>query len=208
MADWVMPERCGPPPTSSRSRRRTGTPPASAIRRGADLPAWEGGTPSIRKTNDTQKPPEVYRSSKASKNRATTHGRTINVDAEAPATHLDHLGCALMGFQSASPLADEYVDKAKAYIARSPRPAPPGPGRPTGPKAQGKRLVVFVELRPAQQRRARRRRVRRRGGQDHGLGLPRPRRAGHGLRPDHGAEPGDRAQARRDHPRLGRRHRA
>src|SRR5262245_42531103 len=41
--------------------------------------------------------------------------------------------------------ADDYVDKAKAYVAQITQPGAPWTGPTTGPKAQGKRLVVFVD---------------------------------------------------------------
>ena len=41
-------------------------------------------------------------------------------------------------------LADDYVDQAKAYIAKITAPGGEWTGPTTGPKAQGKRLVVFV----------------------------------------------------------------
>lgn len=40
--------------------------------------------------------------------------------------------------------ADDYVDQAKAYIASVTKPGAPWTGPTTGPKAQGHRLIVFV----------------------------------------------------------------
>ena len=62
--------------------------------------------------------------------------------------------------------------------------------------------------RPAQRRRQRRRRRRAGSGQGARLGLPHPRRPGLGPGAHLGADPGDRAEARRHHSRHHRRRRA
>ncbi|HXU58393.1 MAG TPA: substrate-binding domain-containing protein, partial [Verrucomicrobiae bacterium] len=52
---------------------------------------------------------------------------------------------AALGLSIGVALADEYVDQAKAYISQITAPGAPWTGPTTGPKAQGKRLVVFVD---------------------------------------------------------------
>lgn len=49
------------------------------------------------------------------------------------------LGLALSALIAASAVvsADEYVDKAKAYIDQITKPAPPGPGRRAAPRRKG-----------------------------------------------------------------------
>ena len=56
------------------------------------------------------------------------------------------LGVAMSAMVAATSavMADEYVDKAKAYIASITEPGAPWSGPTTGPKAQGKKLIVFV----------------------------------------------------------------
>jgi len=52
---------------------------------------------------------------------------------------------AVLGLSIGVAMADEYVDQAKAYISQITAPGAPWTGPTTGPKAQGKRLVVFVD---------------------------------------------------------------
>ena len=95
---------------------------------------------------------------------------------------------------------------AKDYIAKATAPVTTWTGPTTGPKAQGKKLVIYVSADQrnggAQRRRRRRRRKRPRrsaGTSASSTGRARSRRAPSAL------DPGDRAEAGRHHPRHDRR---
>src|SRR5271156_4998267 len=51
---------------------------------------------------------------------------------------------ALVALGVASARADDYIDKAKAYIATVTAPVTEWNGPTTGPKAQAKKLVIYV----------------------------------------------------------------
>jgi ribose transport system substrate-binding protein len=51
---------------------------------------------------------------------------------------------AIVTITASAAVADEYVDQAKAYIAQITAPGGAWTGPTSGPKAQGKRLIVFV----------------------------------------------------------------
>ena len=51
---------------------------------------------------------------------------------------------AIMALGVASARADDYIDKAKAYIATVTAPVTEWNGPTTGPKAQAKKLVIYV----------------------------------------------------------------
>ena len=90
---------------------------------------------------------------------------------------------------------------AKDYIATVTAPVTEWTGPTTGPKAQGKKLVVYVST---DQRNGGAQGVgdgAAGGGQGARLGLPHPRRPGLGAGAHLGADPGDRAEAGRHHPR-------
>ena len=93
------------------------------------------------------------------------------------------------------------MKKAKAYIATVTAPVTEWTGPTTGPRRSRQEADRLRLGRPAQRRRQRRRRRRRGGRQGDRLGLPPPRRPGLGPGPHLGADPGDRAEAGRHHPR-------
>ena len=103
---------------------------------------------------------------------------------------------------------DDFMKMAKDYIAQASAPVTTWDGPTTGPKAQGKKLVIYVSADQKNGGAQRRRRRRPGSGQGDRLGLPHPRRAGLGPGALVRVDPGDRAQARRHHSRHGRRRRA
>ena len=100
------------------------------------------------------------------------------------------------------------MTEAKAYIETVTAPVTEWTGPTTGPKAQPDKLVIYVS---DDQRNGGAKGVgegAKEAAEGHRLGVPAPRRAGRSLDPRFRADAGDRAAARRDHPRHDRRARA
>ena len=57
---------------------------------------------------------------------------------------IDGIWVAALALSTAVAHADDYVDKAKAYIAEITKPGAPWTGPTTGPAAQGHKKIIFV----------------------------------------------------------------
>ena len=97
--------------------------------------------------------------------------------------------------------ADAFLDQAKATVKTATEKSGTWDGPTSGPAGMPGKTVVYRRRRPAQRRPHRRRQWCRRGGQGPGLDHARHRRPGHRRRRLLGDEPGDRAEAGRDHRR-------
>ena len=90
---------------------------------------------------------------------------------------------------------DDFMKMAKDYIAEASAPVTNWDGPTTGPKAQGKKLVIYVSADQKNGGAQRRRRRRPGSGQSDRLGLPHPRWPGLGPGALVRVDSGDRTEA-------------